>query len=63
MHALDLAILLAFIAYAVGSGLAGRKQASEGLSHYFLAGRSLSGTQAGLSMAATQSQAFMCSSV
>lgn len=54
MQALDAVILLSFVIYAVASGLAGRRVASENLSQYFLAGRSLSGTRAGLSMAATQ---------
>ncbi|MDD9940047.1 MAG: hypothetical protein OXU20_03195 [Myxococcales bacterium] len=54
MHALDLTIVVAFVVYAVGSGLRSRKAASTSLSEYFLAGRSLGGTAAGLSMAATQ---------
>ncbi|MEE8311040.1 MAG: sodium transporter [Candidatus Binatia bacterium] len=54
MHPLDAAIIIGFIAYAMASGLAARHQASRGLEEYFLAGRRLSGTQAGLSMAATQ---------
>jgi len=54
MSALDAAILLGFIALAVGSGLAYRRRASESLEEYFLAGRSLSGWKAGASMAATQ---------
>ena len=51
---LDLLIVLAFVVYAVGSGLRARKKASEGLDEYFLAGHSISGWRAGLSMAATQ---------
>ena len=51
---LDLAIVLAFVVYAVGSGLASRKKASEGLGEYFLAGKTLGGWRAGFSMAATQ---------
>ncbi len=51
---LDLAIVLAFIAYAVAFGLRARKKASRGLEEYFLAGRSVKGWQAGTSMAATQ---------
>ena len=39
---------------AVAAGLRARRVASQGLEEYFLAGRSLSGWQAGLSMAATQ---------
>jgi Na+/proline symporter len=54
MHPLDALILLAFVLYAVASGLAGRRAASRNLGEYFLAGRSLTGTRAGLSMAATQ---------
>ena len=54
MHALDIALLLAFAAYAIGSGLRHRRRASRNLEEYFLAGRSLPGWQAGLSMAATQ---------
>ena len=51
---LDLLIVLAFVVYAVGSGLASRKKASEGLGEYFLAGKTLGGWRAGFSMAATQ---------
>lgn len=51
---LDLIIVLAFVVYAVGSGLASRKKASEGLGEYFLAGKTLGGWRAGFSMAATQ---------
>ncbi len=51
---LDLLIVLAFIAYGIGSGLKARRIASEGLDEYFLAGRTLPGWKAGLSMAATQ---------
>ena len=50
----DWAILLAFILYALYVGFRERTQASESLDEYFLAGRSLSGWRAGLSMAATQ---------
>ena len=51
---LDLLIVLAFVVYAVGAGLASRKKASEGLGEYFLAGKTLGGWRAGFSMAATQ---------
>lgn len=51
---IDLLIVLAFIAFAVRSGLRNRARASEGLDQYFLAGRSLEGWRAGTSMAATQ---------
>ncbi len=50
----DVAVLLSFVAYGVASGLWSRKRASRNLEEYFLAGRSLSGWTAGLSMAATQ---------
>jgi len=50
----DAAIVLAFLGYALGTGLRSRKAASRSLEDYFLAGRSLSGWKAGLSMAATQ---------
>ena len=54
MTVLDGVILAAFVVYAVSAGLRNRRRASENLEQYFLAGRSLSGWQAGLSMAATQ---------
>lgn len=54
MNALDIGIILLFIAYSVYSGLRNREAASRGLEDYFLAGRSLPGWKAGLSMAATQ---------
>ena len=54
MTSFDFLIVAAFIAYAVGSGLRNRRAASRNLDEYFLANRSLSGWQAGLSMAATQ---------
>jgi solute:Na+ symporter, SSS family len=50
----DWAILAAFVVYALHAGLRGRAVASQSLEEYFLAGRSLSGWKAGLSMAATQ---------
>ena len=50
----DWSILGAFIVYALYAGLREREQASKNLDEYFLAGRSLSGWKAGLSMAATQ---------
>jgi Na+/proline symporter len=52
--ALDAAIVGVFVLYSLGSGLRARRLASRGLEDYFLAGRTLSGWQAGLSMAATQ---------
>jgi solute:Na+ symporter, SSS family len=51
---LDAAIVLAFIAYGLGTGLMARRAASRDLTQYFLAGRTLPGWKAGLSMAATQ---------
>ena len=54
MATIDLAILAAFIVYAVGAGIRNRRAASRNLDEYFLAGRRLPGWQAGLSMAATQ---------
>jgi Na+/proline symporter len=50
----DWAILAVFIVYALYAGLRERERASGSLDEYFLAGRSLSGWKAGLSMAATQ---------
>lgn len=54
MAALDIAIILAFIAYSIYSGFRNKDAASKNLEEYFLAGRSLPGWKAGLSMAATQ---------
>ena len=54
---IDLLIVAAFVIYSVTVGLLSRKQASKDLTEYFLAGRSVSGTSAGFSMAATQSAA------
>ncbi|MFW5968762.1 MAG: sodium:solute symporter family protein [Persicimonas sp.] len=50
----DLLIILAFVAYAIGAGLRARKKASKNLRQYFLAGRTIEGWRAGFSMAATQ---------
>ena len=54
MRVVDLAIVAAFVLYAITNGLRRRRKASRGLDEYFLAGRSLPGWKAGLSMAATQ---------
>jgi Na+/proline symporter len=54
LSGLDAAIVLAFAAWAMFVGWRARREASQGLEAYFLAGRSLSGWRAGLSMAATQ---------
>ena len=51
---IDVGIISLFIVYAIGSGLRNRGQASKNIEEYFLAGRSLPGWKAGLSMAATQ---------
>lgn len=51
---LDLVIVAAFVVYAVSAGFRARRQASKSLGEYFLAGRTLSGWRAGVSMAATQ---------
>lgn len=51
---IDFGIVAAFVVYSVTIGFLSRKQASKDLNEYFLAGRSVSGTKAGLSMAATQ---------
>ena len=51
---IDIVIILAFIAYAVAAGFLARAKASRNLEEYFLAGRSLKGWKAGISMAATQ---------
>lgn len=54
LSALDIALLVAFLAYAAAAGLGSRKVSSQSLEEYFLAGRTLSGWKAGISMAATQ---------
>jgi len=51
---IDLLIVLAFVVYSVSVGFRMRKKASRDLEQYFLAGRTLKGWQAGISMAATQ---------
>ncbi|NOX37387.1 MAG: Na+:solute symporter [Calditrichaeota bacterium] len=51
---IDLFIVLAFVAYAVSAGFRAQKKASQNLQEYFLAGKTLTGWRAGLSMAATQ---------
>lgn len=54
LHWLDILIIFAFIIYAISSGLKSKDAASQNLEEYFLAGRSLPGWKAGISMAATQ---------
>ncbi len=54
MGSLDVLIIVAFVIYAISSGLRNKGEASKNLEEYFLAGRSLPGWKAGLSMAATQ---------
>jgi Na+/proline symporter len=54
MHVVDALIVAAFVIYAASAGVRARKRASRNLDEYFLAGRTLSGWQAGASMAATQ---------
>ncbi len=51
---IDLLIVLAFVAYSVSVGFISRSQASKSPTEYFLAGRTLPGWKAGVSMAATQ---------
>jgi Na+/proline symporter len=54
LSGLDAAILGAFLLYCLASGLRSRAVSSRGLEEYFLAGRTLPGWKAGISMAATQ---------
>lgn len=54
MGAIDVFIVVAFIVYAVISGFRSKSKASKNLEEYFLAGRTLKGWKAGISMAATQ---------
>lgn len=54
MHPIDIIILLGFVAYVIWAGWSSRTIAGQSLEQYFLAGRTLNGWQAGLSMAATQ---------
>jgi Na+/proline symporter len=54
LSALDAAILGAFLCYCLASGLRSRALASRSPEQFFLAGRTLPGWKAGISMAATQ---------
>lgn len=51
---LDFLIVMFFLVYSVAAGFKAKDKASENLEEYFLAGRSIKGWKAGLSMAATQ---------
>lgn len=51
---IDLLIILAFIVYAIYSGFKSKNEAGQNLEEYFLAGKTLKGWKAGVSMAATQ---------
>jgi len=51
---IDIVIVLAFIAYSINNGFRNRSRASKSLEEYFLAGRSIRGWRAGVSLAATQ---------
>lgn len=51
---LDLVIVIAFVIYAVAEGFRSQGKASQNLQEYFLAGKTITGWRAGLSMAATQ---------
>ena len=54
LSVIDLIIVAVFVLYSVSNGLRSRKKASRNLEEYFLAGHSVSGWRAGVSMAATQ---------
>ena len=54
MTTIDAVIVATFVAYAISAGFRNRKLASKNLEEYFLAGRTLPGWKAGLSMSATQ---------
>jgi len=54
MHFIDMTIVLGFIAQAIYSGFRSKARASQNLTEYLLAGRSIKGWKAGISMAATQ---------
>ncbi len=54
LTSIDLLLFAAFLAYSIWSGLRARSVAAQNLEEYFLAGRTLPGWKAGLSMAATQ---------
>ncbi len=54
MTTIDILIIFAYIAYALFTGFRTKAESTKDLNEYFLAGRSLKGWQAGISMAATQ---------
>ena len=54
LSALDVAIVVAFVIWCLVSGWRARTAASRSVEDFFLAGRTLPGWKAGLSMAATQ---------
>ena len=54
MHFIDMTIVLGFIAQSIYSGFRSKARASQNLTEYLLAGRSIKGWKAGISMAATQ---------
>ena len=54
LSSIDIAIIAAFLIVSAYSGFRVRKVASQNLQEYFLAGRTLPGWKAGISMAATQ---------
>lgn len=51
---IDLFIVFIFVVYAISAGFQAQEKASQNLQEYFLAGRTLKGWKAGLSMAASQ---------
>lgn len=51
---IDLLLVLGFLLFSIYSGFKSKNDASKNLEEYFLAGRSLNGKIAGMSMAATQ---------
>ena len=54
VHWIDYCVILAFIVYAISNGIRSKDVAGKNIEEYFLAGRTLPGWKAGLSMAATQ---------
>lgn len=54
MGVIDLVIVLSYVGYAIYTAVTSSDESSENLEEYFLAGRTLKGWQAGVSMAATQ---------